>query len=224
MSPKTRLYSSKNNNNKGEGLLSKIGKKILPTRLFGSDEEKKKLAKKKEARDQMNGTLDAMLKDAPLGVRMMAKMVTPIISTVASGLSDVMAEQQRTTEGIMDDARGYLVGDPAVSGLLGEPIQLGAPFSQSSSTSSINGQTQTRVQLAMSVTGSRLSGTVQVLATQDGIAQMQVDAGGRRIDVNLLNRGSAGSSTVFGASSSSSSRISDDDNIIEAEIIDKESK
>jgi carbon monoxide dehydrogenase subunit G len=211
----TRLYSSKKD---GEGFLAKIGKKI-----FGSKEEKAELARKKEAKNQVSGALDTMLKDAPLGVRMMGKMVAPIISSVASGLSDAMAEQQRTTEEVMEDARGYLMGDPAVSGLLGEPIQMGAPFSQSSSTSSINGQTTTRIQLALPVTGSRTSGTVQIMATQNGIAQMQVDAGGRRLDVNLTKSAGSGSSTVFGGSSSSSSRFNkNDDNIIEAEIIDKD--
>lgn len=222
----TRLYSSQKN--KDQSFLSKIGeaaKKILPTSLFGSNEEKKKLARKKEYKDQVSGGLDTMLKDAPLGMRMMGKMISPIISSVASSLADTMAEQQRATDGIMDDARAYLMGDPAVVGLLGEPIQMGAPFSQSSSTSSINGQTQSRVEMVIPVTGSQLSGTMRILATQDGISQLAVDAGGRRLDVNLSSpskRGS-GSSSVFGKSSTSS-RINGDDNIIEAEVIDKQSK
>jgi Cytochrome oxidase complex assembly protein 1 len=216
----TRLYSSSDND---EGFLSRIGKaakNLLPKNLFGNEEEKNKLARKKEYRDEVSGGLEAMLKDAPLGVRMMGKLITPLVSSLASNLADAMAEQQRTTEGIMDDARAYLKGDPSVSALLGEAIQLGAPFSQSTSSSSINGQTQTRVELAMPVQGSRGSGTVRLLATQDGIAQLQLDASGRRLDVKLTRRGSASSS--FGRSSPS--RINGDDNIIEAEVIEKDTK
>lgn len=215
--PQTRLFSSGNN----KGFLSKIGKKVksfLPTKIFGSDEEKQQLARKKEYRDQVSGGLSEMLKDAPLGVRMMGKMVSPLVSKMASTLADSMAEQQRATEGVMDDARRYLMGDPAVTDLLGEPISLGAPFSQSSSTSSINGKSQTRVELAMQVSGSRGSGTVRLLATQDGIAQMQLDAGGRRLDVSLTSK----RSRPFG--SAGANRVNGDDNIIEAEVIDKDTK
>ena len=118
----------------------------------------------------------------------------------------------------MDDARGYLVSDPAVTSLLGEPISLGTPFSQSTSTTSINGKTQTRIELAMPVSGSRASGTVRLLATQDGISQMQLDAGGRRLDVSLTK-----SRRPFGGSIRSD-RVNGDDNIIEAEVIEKNTK
>jgi hypothetical protein len=216
-----RLYSSSKNDD--EGILSKIGKaakKFLPTNIFGTEEEKTKLARKKEYRDQVSGGLDSMLKDAPLALRMMGKLVSPLVSSMASTLADTMAEQQRTTEGVMDDAREYLMGDPAVSQLLGGSIQLGPPFSQSSSSSNINGQMNTRLELVMPIQGSKGSGTVRLLATQDGISQLQLEAGGRRLDVSLTKRGSPSSSTR----NSLSSRINGDDNIIEAEVIDKETK
>jgi len=213
----TRLFSS---NNKDEGFLSKIGntvKSFLPTRLFGSNEEKQELARKKEYRDQVSGSLDSVLKDAPLGLRMMGKMITPLVSSMASSFADTMAEQQRTMEEVMDDARGYLMSDPAVTGLLGEPISMGTPYSQSSSTTNINGKTQSRVELAMPVYGSRGSGTVQLLATQDGISQMQLDAEGRRVNVSLSKAKSSFRGSSF-------DRVNGDDNVIEAEVIDKETK
>ena len=229
----TRLYSSSslnnnnNNNNKDdEGFLSKLGKaaqKFLPTSIFGSAEEKQALARKKEYRDQVSGGLDTLLKDAPLPLRMMGKMISPLLSNVASTLADTMAEQQRTMEGILEEARDYLLGDPAVCQWIGEPIQLGTPFSQSSSSSSINGLTQTRIELAMPIQGSKGVGTVRLLATQEGISQIQLDVGGRRLDVSLTAKGrSSSSSSSIG--SSSSSRVNGDDNIIEAEVIEKETK
>ena len=72
----------------------------------------------------------------------------------------------------------------------------------------------------MQVSGSRSAGIARLLATQDGIAQLQVEADGRAITVNLSkSRFSSGSG---GKSSYASSR--DDDNIIEAEIIEKKTK
>ena len=144
-------------------------------------------------------------------------MVSPLLSSMASSLADTMAEQQRTTEQLMDDARGYLMGDPAVATVLGEPISLGTPFSQSSATTSINGKTQTRVELGMPVFGSRGSGTVRLLATQDGISQLLLEAGGRSINVSLTRK----SRSSFG---SSGFKVNGDDNIIEAEVIEKKAK
>jgi hypothetical protein len=57
-----------------------------------------------------------------------------------------------------------------------------------------------------------------MLATQDGISQLQVEAGGRTISVSLSKQQLSSSRGSF------SSRSDSDDNIIEAEIIDKKSK
>lgn len=222
----TRLYSSGRNNGDVGGIFSKLGevaKSVLPTNMFGSEKEMEELARRKEVKNQISGGLDTMLKDAPLGVRMMGKLISPLVSGMASTLAETMAEQQRTTEGVMDDARAYLLGDPAVTNLLGNSISLGAPFSQSSSTTSINGRTQTRVELAMPVNGPLASGTVRVLATQDGIAQMQLEVYGRRMDVSLASR-QGWSPNGRSPSMPSSPRNGGDDYFIEAEIIDKQTK
>jgi hypothetical protein len=217
-----RYFSSRRDDDEGKGLLSKIGKavkSVLPTKLFGSDEEKRKLQRRKEVGDQVSGGLTEILKDAPLGVRMIGKMISPLMRKVASSLAETMAAQQRTTEALLDDARGYLMRDPDVTRLLGEPISVGTPFSQSSSTTSINGKTQSRVELGVPVSGSIDSGVARLFATQDGISQLQVEAGGRTINVSLSKQQWSSSSSR----GSFSSRSDSDDNIIEAEIIDKKS-
>jgi hypothetical protein len=150
---------------------------------------------------------------------MIGKMISPIMRKVASSLAETMAAQQRTTEALLDDARGYLMRDPDVTRLLGEPISVGTPFSQSSSTTSINGKTQSRVELGVPVSGSIDSGVARLFATQDGISQLQVEAGGRTINVSLSKQQWSSSSSR----GSFSSRSDSDDNIIEAEIIDKKS-
>jgi len=186
----------------------------LPKKWFGSDEEKAKIQRRQETK---NG-IDAMLKDAPLGVRMLGKMVTPLVSSLA----ETMADQQRAVGSIIEEAQGYLVGDPAVTGLLGVPISLGAPFSQSSSSSSINGQVQSRVELAMPVSGPNGSGTVRLLASQDQIVQLQLDALGRTVNVSLTNSRQSFKGTSSGMGGRSSPKS--DPDIIEAEIIEKKSE
>jgi hypothetical protein len=223
----TRLYSSRNNKD-DDTLLSKIGSKVksgvksvLPTKWFGTKEEKKAQLVRKEAKEQVTGGIQEMLKDAPLGVRMIGKMIAPLVSKMASTMAETMKDQQEKMRVIMEDTQRSLVNDDAVTSVLGEPIQMGAPFSQSSSTSSINGKAQSRIELGMPVTGPIGSGVARVLATQDGISQLQVEVGGRVINVNL-----SGSSRKRRSSSSGkfSSSGSGKDNIIEAEIIDKETK
>lgn len=217
----TRLCASSKGQGQG-GIVSKIknvARKFLPTKIFGTTEEKEKLARRKELKSQVSGNLNEALRGAPMGIQMMGRVFGPLVSSVASRLAETVAEQQKATEGLLDDASRYLVNDPSVTNLLGEPISLGAPFSQASSTSSINGKSQTRIDLALPVSGSRSSGTVRIVATQDGISQMQLDAGGQRLSVSLqAPRFSKGPTSGF------PSRTNGDDNIIEAEIIDKETK
>jgi hypothetical protein len=225
----TRMHFSRKSNEEKKGLLSKASdavKSVLPTKWFGSKEEKQELQRRKDVRDEISGGLNEILKDAPLPVKMIGKMLKPLMSKVAATLAETVAEQQRTTEAMLEDARGYLMFDPAVTKLLGEPIRIGTPFAQSSSTTSINGKTQSRVELSLPVSGSRDSGVVRIVASQEGISQLQVEAGGRSVNVSLKKKGwsSSGSASSSSGSGSSYSLPRDDDNIIEAEIIDKKTK
>ena len=115
-------------------------------------------------------------------------------------------------------------------------VTLGTPVSQASSSSSINGQTRVRVELVMPVTAvAATSGTsvdnvvlqpqgvVRVVATGDGqsdptLQLLEVHVQGRVIPVSTTP-GQQSSSSRFAASN----RKSDgpDDDIIEAEIVEK---
>ena len=214
----TRLYFSSSRKDDGdEGLFSIVGnavKSALPTKWFGSDEEKQKLQRRQEMKDQVTGGLDQVFKDAPLPIKMMGKVVGPLMGNLMSTLAETVADQQRTMEALLEEAQGYLIADPVVVDTLGEGIRLGTPFSQSSSTTSINGKTQSRVELALPVSGNRASGVAKLLATQDGISQILVEAGGRAINVSLTF-------SQRGPGFSSFSSPSNNDNVIEAQIIDK---
>eukprot|EP00980_Cylindrotheca_fusiformis_P019806 scaffold6949_cov107-Cylindrotheca_fusiformis.AAC.6 len=211
----TRLYSYQNGKNQDDStLLSKIGsvmKSVLPTRWFGSEEEKLKLQHRKETRQQVSSSLNGVLKDAPLGFRMIGAMMGPLFDAAASGMAETMAEQKQTSDAIFREAQDYSRSDPAVTSLLGEMIQFGAPSSQATSSTIINGVKQLRVEMVVPISGQKRSGIARILATEDGIAQLQVEAVGRILNVDL---------------SKMRPSISHDSNndIIEAEIVDKETK
>jgi hypothetical protein len=222
----TRLFSSNKDNGGGDGILSKLGnvvKSVLPAKWFQSEKEKKAAIQRKIVKDEVKGSLAEMLKDAPLPVRMIGGMIAPLMSTVMSGLVESMAEQQATVESVLKDARSYLTADSGVASIIGEPIQLGEPFSQSASTTSINGQRTSRLELAFPVTGPLGSGVVRLSAANEKIEKLQLEANGRAIAVDLSSKG-RGRGRRRSAFSGGGSSSSSGDDIIEAEIIEKDTK
>eukprot|EP00984_Skeletonema_dohrnii_P010564 scaffold4119_cov127-Skeletonema_dohrnii-CCMP3373.AAC.3 len=219
----TRLFfSMRNNNNNNEdddwktlkkaggNILKKAGSKIKSIIPFGSKTEEEKLAKQRKA--EIKGGINTMLKDMPLPVRLMGRMVAPMLSKAA----DQIAEQSRQAEDMMEEARVRIVNDPAVKSKLGEPVQVGQPFSQSSSTMVINGKSSARINMSFQVGGPYGNGVATMESADGEIVNLVVNVNGMNINVG----GSGG--YKFGSSSpSSSSSSSKKGDIIEAEIIKK---
>jgi len=217
----TRLFFSMRNNNNNEdddwktlkkaggNILKKAGSKIKSIIPFGSKTEEEKLAKQRKA--EIKGGINTMLKDMPLPVRLMGRMVAPLLSKAA----DQIAEQSRQAADMMEEARARIVNDPAVSSKLGEPVQVGQPFSQSSSTIVINGKSSARIKISFQVGGPYGNGVATMESADGEIVNLVVNVNGMNINV-----GSGG--YKFGSSSpTSSSSSSKKGDIIEAEIIEK---
>lgn len=242
----TRLYSSSRmrnrfQNNNGDDdpnrkelfgfrrTAKKVAQKILPTKWFGSEKEKEALERKQEAKDRVQGELDQMLKGAPLPIKMFGKLVAgPLMGKIASTAVEASYQQAQTMEKILDEARSYLVNDPTTVDLLGMPIQIGQPYSQSSATTIINGKRQMRMDFAVEISGPKGSGMTRISATNEGIGQLLVEAMGRvyQIDLSSANKFSSSSSSSSNSFTNKSfggkKKNNNDDDIIEAEIIDKE--
>ena len=217
----TRLFFSMRNNNNNEdddwktlkkaggNILKKAGSKIKSIIPFGSKTEEEKLAKQRKA--EIKGGINTMLKDMPLPVRLMGRMVAPLLSKAA----DQIAEQSRQAADMMEEARARIVNDPAVTSKLGEPVQVGQPFSQSSSTMVINGKSSARIKISFQVGGPYGNGVATMESADGEIVNLVVNVNGMNINV-----GSGG--YKFGSSSpTSSSSSSKKGDIIEAEIIEK---
>lgn len=228
----TRLYSSSNrfpnnDNNKNElfgfrRTVKSVAKKILPTKWFGTKEEKEKLEKKKMVKDKVKGEIDQMFKGMPLPIQLLGKgLLAPIMSKLASKVAEMNIQQQEAMEKILDEAREKLMNDSQITDLLGTPIQIGQPFSQRSSQTVINGRRQIRTEFAVELSGPYQTGVSRIIASNEGIGQLLVEANGKVYNVDLTSKGRMSSSSPYNKSKHLSRPKFDENNIIEAEIIDK---
>jgi hypothetical protein len=246
----TRLYSSSNirqrqsggNNNKNDDdneedededdkkgrfrrAVKRVARKVLPTKWFRSKEDKLEIERKKQVKNKIQGELNDLLKGAPLPIRTFVKYaVAPMLGKLASKVAEGVEEQRKTMEKILDDTRSYLLNDDEITNLLGEPIQLGTPFAQSSSSASINGRRQIRIEFSLEVSGPKNNGVVRVIATGEGIGQLLVESTGKIYNVDLSSKGGGRKKKKKirrGSSSPNSNWNNDDGQIIDAEIIEK---
>jgi hypothetical protein len=204
----TRLYSSNSNN---DGFLKRIAKQIPILKEYVQTDQEKALAMEKK---QVQQGLDLLFKDAPFPVRMLGKAMGKIVSSVAGQVASQLQEQQASVTVVLEEARRCLVADATVRALLGDNLSVGLPFSQSSSSVSINGNVSNRVELAFPVTGPKGQGVAQLSSSNSEISSLTLQAGGRVIAVNVKP----------GSRSGGKFRASDENDIIEAEIIEKRNK
>ena len=228
----TRLFSSRrgydwdpdeDQPNKEKNALAEKVKSLVPDSVkkwFQSDDEKRAALERKRRQNEISGALDQSLKDAPLGVRLLGRAAGKIFSKVASELAESMEEQSRQMEELLQDARSYIVADGMASNLLGDPIAIGAPFSQSSSTSVINGAKTVMVRASFEVAGSRSSGIATMVANESGVQRLRLDVAGQSIEVDT--RGGRGARVSGGGRGNKSKTCSNKGDIIDAEIIDAE--
>ena len=195
----------------GANLLAKGAEKIKSLLPFGttsskSGEEKRADIIKKERKEEITGGINTLLKDLPLPIRMMGRMVTPLLARAA----EEIAEQSQQAQDVLEEARIRLVNDPIIAESLGEPIQVGQPFSQSSSTVVINGQRSATVRASFPVAGTRGRNGIATLESNNGdIRSLTVNVNGRTFSVGGMYN------------SRKTTTKTRDDNIIEAEIIEK---
>lgn len=199
----------------GSNLIKKGANKIKSIIPFGKSEEEKLAAiRKKERKEQITGPLNEMLKGAPLPIRLMGKIVSPLLAKAAEEIAEQTADMQEMWE----DARMRLINSSEVADICGEQLQISQPFSQSQSTTVINGQRSARVQSSFQVVGTRASGVATLESVNGEIRTLNVNVNGRIINVGSIG---SGGRSIYGNKSSSTTKRGDDDNIIEAEIIEK---
>ena len=207
--------------------VKRVARKVLPTKWFRSKKEKLEIERKKEVKSKIQGELNDLLKGAPLPIRTFVKYaVAPMLGKLASKVAEGVEAQRKTMEKIVDDTRSYLLNDDEITNVLGVPLQLGTPFAQSSSSASINGRRQTRIEFSLEVSGPKNNGVVRVLATGEGIGQLLVESTGKIYNIDISSKGGGGrkkkkKKVGRGSSSPKSNWNNDKGQIIDAEIVDK---
>lgn len=240
------FYSSSNNNNNSnnnKGIFEKASnavKSVLPSNWFGNTKKSKLLNRNPNNNNNNNdvgGMLGELLKDAPMPVRIMGNLfVKPMIG----GLVNAISEQNQRLEDYMDEAILLMKHDENVLQSLSSSSSLsfkaGMPFSQSSSSTTINGRSSLRLQASFEVVDSfnerqRLA-IANMVATENGIEALRVEMinDGRIIQVNLSPQNIKTPTTTttttttssFGTNSGLGRNPNMDDNvIIDAEFVEK---
>ena len=223
----TRLYSSlfNNNDDKKDGILTKLkdkAKSYLPKKWLSEKDQKKQasIERKREMKNELNSSLNTLLKDAPLAIRMMGKLVAPLVSTMA----ETFREQGEIISDVLYSAEELILGDDTARNVLGSSIQVGAPFSQSSNSSSINGVTTAKIQVSFPVQGQYQSGIATVVASSAGntkpnIESLMLEVLGQRYSIGLIK--SAGGDVYSGQASVVGKKKVRKGDIIDAEFVDK---
>lgn len=213
----TRLFAEKS-------FLEKAGDAIKSIIPFGK-KKTEAITKKQRAKEEVSSSIDKIFQDAPLGVRMFGKMMKPLVSSLAGNLAEAVEEQSRQMSDLLSDARGYIIRNAECSRYLGEPIEVSSPFSQSSSTVSINGKTESRISASFTVTGRNGSAVATMNSSNGNIDRLYLNVNGRNIEIDT--KGASRNDSIFVDDSKyqkSSSGLGKNHNrgkIIDAEFVDK---
>jgi hypothetical protein len=235
----TRLYSfNRFNDNKDDsknkgGFWTKIkdkAKKYLP--FLRTEQEQNAAIEKQRVKSELKSSIQEIFRDTPLPIRAMGSLVASLLGSAVSDLAQAASQQSDLVDRYYGQAVAALTSNPAVQSALGSPVQVGPITSRSSSTTSINGRSLTRVQLGFAVSGSSRRGLVgqavlSVQTTNDdnntdppSTLQLQLNTG-QVLSVPMDGRRSSPVDKRFSSSTSKWSNSNDDDSVIEAEIIDK---
>lgn len=159
-----RMMSSDSGNSSG-GWFNGIAK------LFGRDE---KSIEKRKRKDAVNKAVDQIFHDTGLEkTGILGMVLKSVVKKVGGLVSESLVENTGDIQTVQTHTLWALEADHRCQSLLGESLQSSPPNSMSSSTVSINGNTQKKVGLLFLVTGSRGSAQVEVESAIEGDRDMK---------------------------------------------------
>jgi ABC-type Fe2+-enterobactin transport system substrate-binding protein len=109
-------------------------------------------------------------------------------NTMANTVNRVWTRESAKAEVLIADAQSRICSDRDARTALGEPITTGRIFSQSVSTSSVNGTKSTKIQISFEVMGSHKSGVATMLAdkyARGHIVALRVRVAGITYDIDV---------------------------------------
>ena len=138
----------------------------------------------RKPKSKADAAIDAVLKDAPLPVKMMGGLFKGVANMAGEAMRDAADDLDR----VSDVTIRAVSFDPQAREVLGEDVSTGMPSSQSFSSISVNGVARKRIALQMPIAGTRGSGTVRVDAAVTGdevvLNSCSLDVNGKTIQVS----------------------------------------
>jgi len=123
------------------------------------NDSQKELVRREEQK-RFDSAIDNFLKDAPFP----AKIAGELIKGVGGMVAGMAAETRNDVAEVLLEAERSLRLDSEAVDLLGTEIRCGAPFSQSYSSTSINGKVSKQIILQVPVQGTKGAGTASISA------------------------------------------------------------
>ena len=138
----------------------------------------------RKPKSKADAAIDAVLKDAPLPIKMMGGLFKGVANMAGEAMRDAADDLDR----VSDVTIRAVSFDPQAREVLGEDVSTGMPSSQSFSSISVNGVARKRIALQMPIAGTRGSGTVRVDAAVTGdevvLNSCSLDVNGKTIQVS----------------------------------------
>jgi hypothetical protein len=211
--------SGDSGNPKDKSFITRALDKIKSMVPFLKDEKQKKAdIIRKQSADRVSSEIDRMFQDAPLGLRMIGKMMSPLIGSLAGGLVEAAREQSRQMDELLNECENLIAADYLARQELGDIIDIGSPFSQASSTVSVNGVTRKKIEAKFEVRGSKGGGVGILYASERGIDNLLVTVNGRTLNIDTSGRIRTEKSKSYLGKNKGK------DDIIDAELVEKVKK
>jgi hypothetical protein len=149
---------------------------------------------------------------------MIGKMMSPLIGSLAGGLVEAAREQSRQMDELLNECENLIAADYLARQELGDIIDIGSPFSQASSTVSVNGVTRKKIEAKFEVRGSKGGGVGILYASERGIDNLLVTVNGRTLNIDTSGRIRTEKSKSYLGKNKGK------DDIIDAELVEKVKK
>jgi len=138
---------------------------------------------------------------------MMSKMIKPLVGNLIGKLAQAVEDSQKQMDDLMGDVSFLIQQDANAAQSLGHgAMEIGSPFSQSSSTVSMNGKMESRLQASFEVRGDLGAGVVTMNAVNGRIESLFLNVNGRNLAIDTTKSANASANVSASATSTSDYR------------------
>ena len=127
--------------------------------------------------EQIKSTIEKVFKDAPLPLRLMSKLVAPMISKIGANL----ASQQEEITGVINEGKTLIIKDQTLYNILSSDssaITASPPIQQSSQSMNVNGESKSYTNIKFIINGDKSEGVVDLTSQNGNIQKLVVSFDG----------------------------------------------